>query len=232
MSLCGDTAPCGKYAAQILQQADVTIPETKVTRGVDVKATLAAVSHGDADAAIVYVTDAKTAGKDVAAVTIPDDQNAIAVYPIATLTSSANQEVSKAFIDYVTGDRGPGRPAVLRVPPTAMNRRARRVPWLAVPVALVAFAFIVTPLIGLIRQVPWGDLWDDLQTPEGHGGAPPLGHLLALGDGAVGGLRRPAGVGARPGRRSRAAPSCGRSCCFRWSSRRWSVASGCSTRSA
>jgi molybdate transport system permease protein len=46
-----------------------------------------------------------------------------------------------------------------------VNRRARRVPWPAVPVALVALAFIVTPLIGLIRQVPWGDLWEDLQTP-------------------------------------------------------------------
>jgi molybdate transport system substrate-binding protein len=106
VSLCGETVPCGKYAAQILQQANVTIPETKVTRGVDVKATLDAVTHGDADAAIVYVTDAKTAGKDVTAVAIPDDENAIAVYPIATLTSSANQEVSQAFVDYVTGSKG------------------------------------------------------------------------------------------------------------------------------
>jgi molybdate transport system permease protein len=46
-----------------------------------------------------------------------------------------------------------------------VNRRARRVPWLAVPVAVVAFVFIVTPLVGLIRQVPWGDLRDDLGTP-------------------------------------------------------------------
>jgi molybdate transport system substrate-binding protein len=106
VSLCGETVPCGKYAAQILQQANVTIPETKVTRGVDVKATLDAVTHGDADAAIVYVTDAKTAGKDVTSVTIPDAQNAIAVYPIATLTSSGNKEVSQAFIDYVTGSKG------------------------------------------------------------------------------------------------------------------------------
>ena len=53
------TVPCGKYAAQILQTAGVTIPETKVTRGQDVKATLAAVTTGDADAAIVYVTDAQ-----------------------------------------------------------------------------------------------------------------------------------------------------------------------------
>jgi molybdate transport system substrate-binding protein len=106
VSLCGLTVPCGKYAAQILQTAGVTIPETKVTRGVDVKGTLAAVTTGDADAAIVYVTDAKTAGDTVAAVTIPDAQNAIATYPIAALTSSGNQATSQAFIDYVVSSKG------------------------------------------------------------------------------------------------------------------------------
>src|SRR5262249_11294150 len=55
ISLCGETVPCGKYAAQVLTEANVTIPESKVTRGTDVKATLAAVTQGDADAAIVYV---------------------------------------------------------------------------------------------------------------------------------------------------------------------------------
>ena len=106
VSLCGLTVPCGKYAAQILQTAGVTIPETKVTRGIDVKGTLAAVTTGDADAAIVYVTDAKTAGAAVASVTIPDAQNAIATYPIATLTASANKETSQAFIDYVMSSKG------------------------------------------------------------------------------------------------------------------------------
>ena len=47
-----------------------------------------------------------------------------------------------------------------------MSRRGRRVPWLAVLVALVGFAFIALPLIGLVQQVPWGDLWTDLKTPE------------------------------------------------------------------
>lgn len=106
VSLCGETVPCGKYAAQILQTAGVAIPETKVTRGVDVKGTLAAVTTGDADAAIVYVTDAKTAGDTVASVTIPDDQNAIATYPIATLTASGNKAPSQAFIDYVMSSKG------------------------------------------------------------------------------------------------------------------------------
>lgn len=106
VSLCGDTVPCGKYAAQILQAGGVTIPETSVTRGQDVKATLAAVTTGDAEAAIVYVTDAKSAGRTVDAVTIPDAQNALATYPIATLTPSTNKEASKAFIDYVTSSKG------------------------------------------------------------------------------------------------------------------------------
>lgn len=106
VSLCGLTVPCGKYAAQVLQTAGVTIPETKITRGIDVKGTLAAVTTGDADAAIVYVTDAKTAGDTVSSVTIPDAQNAIATYPIATLTASANKATSQAFIDYVLSSKG------------------------------------------------------------------------------------------------------------------------------
>ena len=106
ISLCGQTVPCGKYAAQILQTAGVTISETKVTRGTDVKATLAAVTTGDADAAIVYVTDAESAGNAVDTVTIPDAQNAIATYPIATLKASTNKATSQAFIDYVMSSKG------------------------------------------------------------------------------------------------------------------------------
>ena len=108
VSLCGTTVPCGKYAGQILQTAGVTIPTSKITRGQDVKATLAAVTNGDADAAIVYVSDAKTAGSAATAVTIPDAQNAIAVYPIATLKASGNKAVSQAFIAYVTSPQGEG----------------------------------------------------------------------------------------------------------------------------
>ncbi|HEY3723073.1 MAG TPA: ABC transporter permease [Acidimicrobiia bacterium] len=47
-----------------------------------------------------------------------------------------------------------------------MSRRGRRVPWIAVLVALVGFAFIAIPLVGLVQQVPWGDLWTNLKDPE------------------------------------------------------------------
>lgn len=106
VSLCAETVPCGKYAAQVLQTAGVTIPETKVTRNQDVKSTLAAVATGDADAAIVYVTDAKSAGGSVAAVTIPDAQNAIATYPVAVVAASGNAATAKAFVEYVISAKG------------------------------------------------------------------------------------------------------------------------------
>jgi molybdate transport system substrate-binding protein len=106
VSLCGETVPCGRYADQILQQAGVTIAPDEVTRGQDVKATLAAVTTGDADAAIVYVTDAKSAGSTVTAVPIPDSHNAIATYPIVVLKASGNPTAARAFVNFVTSPKG------------------------------------------------------------------------------------------------------------------------------
>jgi molybdate transport system substrate-binding protein len=106
VSLCGETVPCGKYADQILTGAGVTIDPSKVTRGADVKATLTAVTTGDADAAIVYVTDAKTAGSSVASVSIPTWQNAYAIYPIAPIAASANQDLANACIEYTVSPAG------------------------------------------------------------------------------------------------------------------------------
>ncbi len=106
VSLCGDTVPCGRYAAQILLDAGVTIFETRVTRGQDVKTTLGAVTTGDADAAIVYATDAESAGDAVDVVTVPAVQNAIAIYPIAALTASDNRTTARAFIRYVRSPEG------------------------------------------------------------------------------------------------------------------------------
>jgi molybdate transport system substrate-binding protein len=106
VSLCGETVPCGRYADQILTQADVTIPEDKITRGADVKATLSAVATGDADAAIVYVTDAKSAGNSVATVPIPTWQNAYAIYPIAPIAATTNLSLANAWIQFTVSPAG------------------------------------------------------------------------------------------------------------------------------
>jgi molybdate transport system substrate-binding protein len=106
VSLCASTVPCGKYATQMLTQDGVTIPPDKVTLGQDVKATLAAVSTGDADAGLVYATDAKSAGKTVTQIKIPASLNILAIYPIAPIAASPNAALAKAWVDYVLSPAG------------------------------------------------------------------------------------------------------------------------------
>jgi molybdate transport system substrate-binding protein len=106
IALCGKMTPCGVYASSVLTRAGVVIDESKITRGIDVKATLSAVANGDADAAIVYKTDVLAAKKSVFGIDIPSAQNVQAKYGIAPMRGSKNLANSKAFIDFVLSERG------------------------------------------------------------------------------------------------------------------------------
>jgi molybdate transport system substrate-binding protein len=97
--LCASEVPCGRYADQALANANVTV--TPKSRGESVKATLAVVEAGEADAAIVYATDVKASGK-VDGVDIPDDQNVSATLPIVALKDAGNAPLASAWIAYVT----------------------------------------------------------------------------------------------------------------------------------
>ncbi len=106
VALCAAAVPCGNYADAALDAAGVTIPADHITRAANATATLTALSAGDADAAVVYVTDVKGAGKAVAGVKIPDAQNQVAIYPIAPLAAAANPTTAKAFAKYVASPAG------------------------------------------------------------------------------------------------------------------------------
>jgi molybdate transport system substrate-binding protein len=106
VSLCAEDAPCGRFAQEVLEGAGVAIDEGSVTRGQNAKATLTAVTDGDAEAAIVYVTDAATAGDAVTVVELPDEQNVVAVYPIGVLADASNGPVAEAFVAHVLGEEG------------------------------------------------------------------------------------------------------------------------------
>jgi molybdate transport system substrate-binding protein len=106
LSLCASTVPCGKYATQMFQQDGVTIPQDKVTLGQDVKATLSAVSNGDADAGVVYVTDAKSAKGTVQQIKIAASLNVLAIYPIAPVAGTQNASLANAWVKYVTSPAG------------------------------------------------------------------------------------------------------------------------------
>ena len=96
--LCASEAPCGKYADQILESAGVEV--TPVSREANVRDTLGKI--GEADAAIVYVTDVR-ANDAIEAIEIPDDQNVITTLPMVALDDS---EIADAFVDYVTSADG------------------------------------------------------------------------------------------------------------------------------
>jgi molybdate transport system substrate-binding protein len=109
--------PVGQYARQsiCLMGADTaTYGESFVDRVAvnvvseedNVKAVLAKVQLGEADAGIVYTTDVTAdVAEDVDLIEIPSAVNVIATYPIAGVTGG-NAELARAFIDYVLGPDG------------------------------------------------------------------------------------------------------------------------------
>ena len=91
-------------AAEVFKNVGITVKP--VTLQPDVKSTLTQVETGNVDAGMVYVTDVKAAGSKVKGVTIPADENASTLYPIATVSSSKEMAIAEAFVAYVLSPAG------------------------------------------------------------------------------------------------------------------------------
>lgn len=102
--LCAVQVPCGRFAAQALEKAGVTAAPKSYEE--TVKAVVSRVALGEADAGIVYVTDARAAAGRADRVEIPDADNVTAAYPLAVLEQSRNPEAAAAFRDFVAGAEG------------------------------------------------------------------------------------------------------------------------------
>lgn len=97
--VCAVQVPCGAATTAEAEAAGVAL--APVSEEQSVTDVLGRVTSGEADAGLVYVTDAEAAGDAVERIDF--DTTVVNEYPIAPLTDSA---AAAAFIAFVLGDEG------------------------------------------------------------------------------------------------------------------------------
>jgi molybdate transport system substrate-binding protein len=102
--VCVPSAPCGDVAATVLDQAGIDAPAA--SEETDVKAVLSKVELGEADAGLVYATDAADAGDSVRAYEIPGARSTSTRYLVAALKDAGSPDLARAWVELVLSDRG------------------------------------------------------------------------------------------------------------------------------
>src|SRR5271163_1765387 len=98
------TVPAGMYARQTLEHLGLFAAlEKKVVYAKDVRAVLTYVETGNADAGMVYQTDANTSKKIRVVAIAPADSHDPIVYPAAVLRDSKNKVEARAFLEFLQG---------------------------------------------------------------------------------------------------------------------------------
>lgn len=102
--VCAVEVPCGAATAKV--EANTGIDIAPVSEETSVSAVLTKVTTGQADAGLVYVTDAKGAGDQVATVHDPAFAAVVNSYPIATLKATKHAAHAEEFTALVLAATG------------------------------------------------------------------------------------------------------------------------------
>ena len=99
-----DLAPAGAYAREALSDLGLwTVIENRLVFGPDVRSTLAYVESGNADAALVYETDARASGSVKILDIVPTESYSPIVYPAALITEAPNESQARLFLEFLAG---------------------------------------------------------------------------------------------------------------------------------
>jgi len=106
--------PIGEYTVRILEAASrrygpafgAAVESRVASRELNVRQVLAKVALGEADAAIVYRTDALASRGAVEVISIPPELNVVAEYPIAVLRGAPQAGLARAFVELVLSSAG------------------------------------------------------------------------------------------------------------------------------
>ncbi len=116
IAVANSSVPVGNYTLQVLTKMgqsseygpayESAVKANFVTQETSVTGVVQKVELGEVDAGFVYVSDAYAAGSKVSSITIPDQYNIVADYPIATVKASKNPSTAEAFVQYVLSPDG------------------------------------------------------------------------------------------------------------------------------
>ena len=101
--ICAPEVPCGEATKKLAEAQGITLnPVSEEQKVTDVRGK---VESGEADAGVVYTTDAAAAKDKADKIDIPDG-GVVNHYPIAQTATPENAAGAKVFIDAVTGKAG------------------------------------------------------------------------------------------------------------------------------
>lgn len=115
--ICAPTVPCGSYTLQVLNKTannsaygaafKTGVLANVVSKETDVNSAVSKIALGEADVAFVYQSDVPASMQDkVKVITLPENVNVLAIYPIGVLAQSKNQDVAQDFENYVLSANG------------------------------------------------------------------------------------------------------------------------------
>ena len=94
--------PAGLYGRQVLSSLHLLdVVRSRLVLAEDVRQVLAYVATGNADAGIVYATDALTSGRVRVVATAPEGTHDPIVYPEAAILNGRNDVAARAFVEYL-----------------------------------------------------------------------------------------------------------------------------------
>lgn len=99
------SVPVGQYSQEILTALNVADKVgSKAVFAKDVREVLTWVETGNADAGLVYSTDAKTSDKVKVVAIAPENSHKPVVYPVGVVKGSKNIDKAKDFVKFMEGD--------------------------------------------------------------------------------------------------------------------------------
>ncbi|WP_322937031.1 molybdate ABC transporter substrate-binding protein [Nocardioides bizhenqiangii] len=101
---CADEVPCGRSAVELLSSAGVDVRPDSLEE--DARTTLDKVVAGEADAALVYRTDALAVDDAVETIPVPEASSVPSSYYVATLRQAPDGDLAEAFVELVLGETG------------------------------------------------------------------------------------------------------------------------------